>query len=480
MKSPYIIGIDIGTTHTKAVAFDAAGNVLGMKTSGYQMKHPMPGRAELDPSLIFRAVVQSINGLSGYLGAHYLAGIGFSAAMHSLICVDKAGKPLTPCITWADNRSAGIAAVLRREHLSYYHLTGTPLHAMSPLCKLIWLRENDPVLFENTAIFSGIKEYIWYRLTGEWSCDISTASATGWMDLRKKTWANACLQLSGIRETKLPDLVTPLHRVDYKNTKHSVLRIPEGTPLIIGASDGVLSHSGSGARWDGDYSVTIGTSSAIRTLLPDIATDPDMRTFCYLTAALQPLAGGGSNAGGYVLQWLKNSLFQRKGGYEPLFAKAATVPPGCDGLLMVPYLMGERAPWWDEHLTGNFTGIHTRHGQGHFLRACLEGVVYHLRLLGDILGEGVAMRRLMASGGFTRHPLWLQIAADVFQLPVYVNAPSDAAVRGAAMLAVEALGMDAFTEAAAAGITAPVTALSDVYQERYAAFRRETTARIRT
>ena len=440
----YLIGVDIGSTHTKAVAYSIDGKILGEFHVGYQMRHPQPGRSELDPDKIYQAVISTINRLTAYCQDHRLTGIGFSAAMHSLLGVDEKGKAITPCITWADNRAADIAAGLRQHQQQLYHLTGTPLHAMTPLAKLIWLKENDPVIFHRSATFAGIKEYIIFKILGTWVCDYSIGSATGLMQLRQRTWSKEALKTAGVGLDRLPELVSPHQVYHYNKGNNAVLQIPDQTPFIIGASDGTLAHIGSGATHHGDISVTIGTSSAIRAFAPDMGTDPDMRTFCYLLDEKRVVIGGGANSGGYVLQWLKNDLLQTKISLEKLLDQASLAPPGCEGLLMVPYLLGERAPWWNERLSGSFSSIRIGHRREHFIRAVLEGIIFHLWLIGRVIGEKVPLKRILASGGFVQNPLWLQILADVFQLPVHTSQQGDASARGAAMVAGEALGLAPF------------------------------------
>ena len=181
LQMNYYIGIDIGTTSTKAVAFSVNGEVLAKEAIGYAIQHPQPDCSEQDPDEIFEAVINSISKITTTLYNHTPVLVSFSAAMHSILAVDRTGKPLTPCIIWADNRAGDIAEQLRKSSLGndFYHATGVPVHAMSPLCKLLWMKENNEPVFRQAHKFIGIKEYIFFRLFGKYLVDTAIASATG-------------------------------------------------------------------------------------------------------------------------------------------------------------------------------------------------------------------------------------------------------------------------------------------------------------
>jgi len=306
---------------------------------------------------------------------------------------------------------------------------------MSVLPKLIWLRENQPKVFQKARLFCGIKEYVIYQLTGQWICDHSIASATGLMRLDTLEWDEGALQLAGVGSQRLPRLVAPQFYLP------ALMGVPIGTPVIAGASDGCCANLGAEATRPGDMVITIGTSSALRACVQAPYLDPQMRTFCYLLDAARPVIGGGANSGAYVLQWMKENLFAYRGSLNRFYALASAAPPGSDGLLFFPYLMGERAPLWNPHIRGALSGLGVAHTRAHLIRAAMEGVVYNLALIGDVLRREMPLKRLVATGGFTQNPLWLQICADVFQAPVQSLPGLEASARGALALAREALSL---------------------------------------
>jgi gluconokinase len=438
----YYLGIDIGTTSAKAVAFSETGEMIAIHSAYYSMCHPQEGWSEQNPEEIFEAVVMAVNKLVKTLSPHTPRFVSFSAAMHSLIAVDDAGVPLTPCIIWADNRAAGIAAGLRHsdQGIAFYHSTGVPVHPMSPLCKILWLKGQEPELFGKTSRFIGIKEYIFFRLFGQFVVDSSIASATGLLNLDTLQWDEEVLNFIGIS----PDRLSRVEETDYvlyPEHQNPAWAIPTSVPVVIGASDGALANLGVGALQRHILAVSIGTSSALRVVTAGPRTDKSMRTFCYHLAGEDYIVGGASNNGAVVLQWLKENILQTAESYETLLAEAEAIPPGSEGLIFTPYILGERAPIWDASARGLMLGLGIRHTRAHMVRAALEGVIYCLYSIAKALPEWEAVTELRASGGFAQSPLPLQVLADVFNRKVAVSACVESSAKGAVMLGVKALGI---------------------------------------
>ena len=487
-----IIGIDIGTTSTKAVSFTKDGTVLGSASVSYPVYTDAGGRHELDPDQLLAAVVASLReviekmaaaGLTGRNAkGQGLAGISFSCAMHSLIAVDREGHPLTRAMTWADTRSESYAHALKGSELGkrIYAATGTPIHAMSPLCKLLWMKDEQPLVFERAARFISIKEYIWRRLFGKYYIDHSLASATGLFDIRRKTWNPESLALAGVDARRLSEPVPCTFWEAGLLPGWASLGLPADLPFVIGSSDGCLANLGTGAVRRGDTALTIGTSGAIRMTTSTPETDPRERIFSYVLADGYYVCGGATNNGGNVLQWYSEQVLDRRGAeaseLERLVAEADTVAPGCEGLVFLPYLLGERAPVWDAHAKGVFFGIRSIHDQRYFLRAILEGVSYSLRQIGASLEETIGpIDRIYASGGFTRSPIWLKLMADIFQKKVVVTGSADASAVGAAQLGFYALGLLPGLDAAASlvkveSVYEPDAGRATVYQHNYDVF----------
>jgi gluconokinase len=480
----YIIGIDIGTTNTKAVAFTADGKVLGSAGASYPVFTDAGGRHELDPDQLLDAVVSALSGVRGRIGQEGLAGISFSCAFHSLIVIGEGGKPLSHAMTWADLRPSAQANALRGSEAGdrIYRHTGVPIHAMSPLCKLLWLKATQPDLFQRGVRFISIKEYIWWRLFGKYQVDHSLASATGLLDIRRLEWYPESLALAEIQPGQLSTPVPVTHiETELLPEARRLLAgggagragepLPEGIRFIIGGGDGAMANLGSGAVRHGETALTIGTSGAIRMTVTRPEDDPLARVFNYIISDGYYICGGATNNGGNVLQWYIDRVM---GGGE--IAEADHVAPGCEGLIFLPYLQGERAPVWNADAKGVFFGVRSLHDHRHFLRACLEGVSYSLYQIGVSLAETVGpIEHIYASGGFTRSTIWLQMVADIFGKKVHVTGLADASAVGAAMIGMYACGLISDPGAAASLVTVvqtyePNAALHAVYGENYQIF----------
>ena len=469
----YVIGIDIGTTNTKAVAYTETGVVLDSAEASYTVFTDGKGMHELDPAVLFDAVITVLLQVTEHRDDDEKAvAVSLSCAMHSLILVDKEGDPLTRALTWADTRSENSAAILKQSEAGrrIYRQTGVPIHAMSPLCKLLWLKDQKHDLFRRAARFLSIKEYVWWRLFGKYQVDVSMASATGLLDIRRLDWNEESLVLAGIHKAQLSELVSCTHSESALLPPWWSLGFDEGMPFVIGGSDGCLANLGTGAVRAGETALTIGTSGAIRMAAPTPEYDPRERLFSYILTGRPGgeeagsggssherwyICGGATNNGGNAVQWYADLIFG-KGKWDMtlldgLVAKADGVAPGCEGLIFLPYLLGERAPVWDAEAKGMFFGVRAVHDQRHFMRSVLEGVAYSLRQIGESLEETIGpIRHIQASGGFTRSPFWLQLIADVFNKKVVVSSGADASAVGAAMLGWIKLGAFGGLEEAAA------------------------------
>ncbi|ASU33832.1 gluconokinase [Mucilaginibacter xinganensis] len=440
----YVLGIDIGTGSVKAVAVNLQFQSFADHQVYYPFSSPKPGYHEQDPEQIRAAFANVIKSIILKIGSAPLA-VSLSSAMHSLIPVDELCRPLAPMITWADNRSAEIAKRLRGTNngMAIYKATGTPLHAMSPLCKIIWIKENDPQLFSKTYKFISIKEYIWHHLFNVFEVDQSIASCTGLFDIEQLTWHTDALKLAGITIKSLSRVVaTDYCRLYVAAEKNKYLLSPD-TPFIIGASDGCLANLGSMADKPGIAAITIGTSGAVRVASSIPLPNEQSMTFNYILNKETFICGGPVNNGGIALQWwLKNINPEAdERSYEQLFQQIATVPAGCNGLLFLPYLTGERAPIWDSESCGTFFGVKLPHTQAHFSRAVLEGICYALKDVLDAVQQTSApITQINVSGGIVRADLWVQTLADITGKKMVVVQSEDASAIGAAFMALKSIG----------------------------------------
>ncbi|MGB3200742.1 MAG: gluconokinase [Nodosilinea sp.] len=451
----YIIGVDIGTTSTKSVLFTETGKVVGKALVTYPLYTPDVATAEQDPDEIFAAVLKTVQGLleAYVLDPSQILGLCFSSAMHSLILVDADGVPLTRSITWADNRSAGWEKRIKTDMNGHevYRRTGTPIHPMSPLVKLAWLRHEQPDLFQQAVRFISIKEYVLYRLLGRYVVDHSIATAMGLLNLETLDWDADALAIAGVSPSSLSELVpTTAVLRGLQPAMAEAMGLRSDTPLIIGASDGVLSNLGVGAISPGLVAVTVGTSGAVRAVVDRPITDPQERLFCYPLTEQHWVIGGAVNNGGIALRWVRDQLAdaevataKRLGQnvYGLLTRMAAAVPPGSEGLLFHPYLMGERSPLWNANARASVFGLSVKHTKSHLVRAVLEGIVYNLYLVLKALEDFAGPAKLIqATGGFAESPLWRQMMADIFNREVTIPEHYESSCLGAAVLGLYALG----------------------------------------
>ncbi|MEI5907568.1 gluconokinase [Bacillus spongiae] len=440
MKKTFVMGLDIGTTSSKALLYDFTGNVYGEYEVAYSLFHPKPGWAEQNPNEIERAAIKAIKKVVEHsqLSPEKLIGIGMSTAMHSLICVNEQHEAISPMLTWADMRCAPQAAKLQ-DQSNLYKKTGTPIHPMSPFVKLLWMKENEYEPYTHAAKFISIKEFILHKWFGKTAVDYSVASATGLFNIHSLQWEEDALHLAGIKKEQLslPVAETTIFQGMYSVVAQE-LGLHIDTPFIIGGSDGPLANIGVGAIAENDIAITIGTSGAIRKLSkePQITTT-SQEVFCYRFSQNLSVIGGPSNNGGNVLKWILETI-GHPNQFDLVNELALASPPGSDGLLFLPFLNGERAPYWDSNIRGGFQGLTTSHQKQHILRAGLEGVIFNLYSISQNLKS--QSHSLYASGGFARSSVWLQILADIFGEDVFVPESHQSSSWGAAWTALIALG----------------------------------------
>lgn len=444
MSREFVIGLDIGTTSVKACLFDLTGKLVAVGERMLQTFYPEQGWAEQDPREIERSSVQAVREavVKADIGKNELISIGFSAAMHSLICVDGEGNPLSPALIWADGRGYAQAEhILRTLGSSVYAKTGTPIHPMTPFIKLLWMKENDYEPYKKAAYFMSIKEYILYCWLNERVIDFSMASATGLFNPNTLRWEQDLLGMAGISEEQLSAIVPPTTLLtEIHQGIAEEMGIDEDVPFVIGAADGQLANLGIGAILPGEVAVSVGTSGAIRQITKGVKISKNQETFCYSFTEDASIIGGPTNNGGIALQWLKDLLNDQR-SFEEFLQEAEQVPPGTNGLVFLPYINGERAPLWNQRAKGNFYGVTITHKKEHFIRAVLEGITFNLYQIGQALAEIAGEpQKIYVNGGLSRSRLWLQMMADVFDAEIYVPESYHSAAWGAAFVSLVALG----------------------------------------
>ncbi len=443
--SGYLLGIDIGTGSTKAIAVDTQGTVLFATHEGYPTLQPLPGHSEQAPDLIWEAFVKCVQTTIEKLGTPQA--ISLSSAMHSVLPVDDNGKPLSNLILWSDNRSAAIAERIKNSATGemLYEQCGTPLHAMTPLCKILWLKENAPEIFARTAKFISIKEYIWFQLFGTYEIDHSIASATGMFDIEGLMWNSNALGLIDIRADQLSTPVSTSFYRNINNKATSRLNLSPNLPVVIGSSDGCLANLGSQATTSGIAALTIGTSGAIRVTRERPVFNFESMPFNYRLDETTFISGGPVNNGGVALKWYAENFLgiklQTAEDYQELLGVIPAIEAGSNDLIFLPYVLGERAPIWNSEACGVFFGMTAQHHRAHFTRAVVEGISLALYHVSRALEKNGPIKQINVSGGFVRSAEWLQILADIFGKEICLVHSDDASAIGACYLAMKALGI---------------------------------------
>jgi gluconokinase len=451
MSREFVIGLDIGTTSVKACIFDLHGKLIAEAEGMNTFFYPKQGWVEQDPIEIERSAVLAIRNAieKARIEKNELFSLGFSAAMHSLICINEEGKPISPALIWADGRSYPQAEkVLETMGNGVYLNTGTPIHPMTPFVKLLWMKETQYEPYQQAKYFMSIKEYLLQCWFNKRVIDYSMASATGLFNPATHNWDQELLALTGITEEQLSEIVPPteiLTGIDPKIAEEMSINLE--LPFVIGAADGQLANLGIGAILPGEVAVSVGTSGAIRQITNGVKISENQETFCYSFTEDSSIIGGPTNNGGIAIQWLKDLLNDQR-SFTDFLADAEQVGPGANGILFLPYLNGERAPIWNQQAKGNFYGLSITHKKEHFIRAVLEGITFNLYQIGKAL-ERLAgePQKIYVNGGLSRSPLWLQMMADVFEAEIYVPESYHSAAWGAAWTALVATGkVDSFED----------------------------------
>jgi len=465
----YYLGIDVGTSGTKALIMDARGRVRATATAQHALSAPRPGWSEQDPRQWWRATVAATRSALAAAGidGRGIAGVGLSGQMHGLVCLGADRRPLRPAIIWNDQRTAAEAAEIERKaggKEGLIRLVGNVAMTSFTLTKLLWVRRHQPRLYERTRQILLPKDYVRLRLTGEYAGDVSDMSGTLLLDQRRRDWSAAVLEMFKIDRDILPP-VYESHEITAEVTSSAArqLGLAAGTPVVGGAGDQAAGAVGNGVVRAGLVSATMGTSGVVFTHSRRYVTDPQGRvqTFCSAVAGEYCLFGCVLAAGG-SLQWFRNTLAgeevveaDRRGidPYALLTRQAARAPAGCEGLFFLPYLTGERTPHADPFARACWIGIHARTTRNELIRSVMEGAVFAMNDVVTILRRrGVRPRQIRLSGGGARSALWRQMQADVYGTTCVTVRTEEGPAYGAAILAAVGTGRFASVPEACAAI----------------------------
>ena len=419
-----LVGLDVGTTGVKAVAITSRGEVVARTEQEHPFSIPWPGWAEQDPEDWWRASEEAL----AALGVDTVAGIGLAGQMHGLVALDKHERVLRPAILWNDQRTAAeCAEIEERVGLAQLiELTGNRALPGFTAPKLLWLRRNEPSVYERIAHVLLPKDYVRLRLTGDRAIDVADASGTLLFDVAARRWSEDVLTALELPVEWLPRALESPDRSGTTGT---------GTPVAAGAGDQAAGALGVGVDRPGPVSLVLGTSGVVFAALPEFVADEEARlhVFCHAVPDMWHAMGVMLSAAG-SLRWFRGALAPGE-AHERLLAEAEAWEPGAEGLLFLPYLAGERTPHADPDARAAFTGLSLRHDRGALVRAVLEGVAYGLRDSFELLrGLGVRAAVGRVSGGGARSDLWLRIVASVLGIPLERTAVEEGAAFGAALL----------------------------------------------
>jgi gluconokinase len=438
-----VLGIDLGTTATKVVAGTREGEIVHQTERAYPLRTDEPGEAVQDPEVVRDAAIDALTECVAWAqeAGRAVEALSFSTAMHTLLGVDDEGAPVTPAFTWADTRASEVVERLRAEQSTAAQLhqaTGTPVHTQSVMVKLAWLTGTRTDLTADASRWCALKDFVFCAFVGEFVTDHSLASGSGLQDMKSLRWSEQALEVAGITANQLPELKAPTDTLPLGREVAKAVGLPEGLPVVLGGGDGPLANLGVGAVRPGVAALSLGTSGALRVVRDHPGVDPRCRTFSYALADGLWVLGGAVSNGAVVGQWASDTFGVDVAG---LLDEAAAVPPGAEGLLALPYLLGERAPWWEPGLTGAFFGLRRFHGRAEITRALVEGVAQQLALVRDaVLEAGAAVHSVRATGGGFRSRVWAEAIASALDSELQLAEGSGGSGLGAVLLGWRALG----------------------------------------
>lgn len=488
MSDRYLMGIDLGTSSVKVLIATADGQVASTASAEYPILQPQPMFAEQDPEAWWQATVQAVRAAAASLPAVQIAAIGLSGQMHGTVLLDRAHKVLAPAVIWPDQRSQRqvqeITQLVGPEQL--YAIAGSPVSTGFQAATLRWFQQAAPALWAQVGTVLLPKDYLRFRMTGLLASDPSDGSGALLLDEEQRNWSSRLLEILNIA----PEIMPPIQPSDsiagqLTAAAANAFGLPAGIPVITGAADTACSALGGGAIEPNHLLLSISTGGQLIQPVAQMIADPHGRihTFC---TALQPRASqagwyqmGATLSAGMALRWLRDSLFEwhYADAYDVMNMAAESSPPGAQGLLFLPYLVGERTPHMDPNARGVFYGLTLRTGQGDLVRAVMEGVTFACYDAYQVLAElGVSSQSITLAGGGAKSRLWRQIIADIFGLPVRPLLTAEQSALGAVLLAGGGAGLFEIAATAQRWVQLGAVAEPDAerhafYQERFAAFQ---------
>ena len=484
------MGIDVGTTGVKVLLIDETGNVLESAAEGYPLSTPNPNWAEQNPEDWWEGTVKAVRSVLERAKVP-VDGIGLSGQMHGAVFIDSKGNVLRPCIMWCDQRTASqcIRITERVGEERLFDITCNPALTGFTAPKIVWVRENEKEVFEKTGKVLLPKDYIRFRLTATLATEVSDASGTTLFDVKNRCWSDEILSVLDIPAGFMPDVFeSPVVSGKISVSAAGLTGLSEGVPVAGGGGDQAAGAVGNGIVKEGIISSTLGTSGVVFASLDEVKVEPGkkLHTFCHAVPGKWHVMGVMLSAGG-SFRWLRDTLcgeevkIAKERGvdpYEIMAEEAAEVPPGCEGLIFLPYLAGERTPYPDPDARGVFIGLTLRHKKSHIIRSVMEGIAFGLRDSLELMKEiEIGMKEVRASGGGASSPLWRQIQADVNNLEMLTASVDEGPAFGAALLAGTGIGVYGSVEEACSRTVktkdrvSPVRENAGLYEHYYEVYR---------
>lgn len=450
-----VIGIDVGTTNTKANIIDIDGKILASASKGYGILTPHTGWVEQDAEMLFDAVMETVKNAVSLIGDrnNEISAIALSTQRDTLVCVDENNIPIRNAITWMDGRSSLVCEKLKNDlgEEYVYNATGVNISIIWTLAFILWLRENEKENFDKTKCFALVEDFLLKSLgADEHIISYSSACQTMLFNIHEKCWDKRLLEYSGLEEDRLPKL-------DFggkiagtvSNEIAEKLGIPADTLLVLGGGDQQCAALGAGAVKDGDLMMSIGTASNLLAASKTIQLDKNCKVLLHYAANEENyVCETALLATGATVEWLKNELYKDCNGgefFSVLNAEVEASVPGSNGLILTPHFEGAGNPYWDNELRGILLGLKLSTKRGDIARSVMEGISFELKKNVDMLTDmGVNIERIIVTGGAGKSKAWMQILADILGKRVYIPKTSESATMGAGRLAFKALGIDGF------------------------------------
>lgn len=488
----HLIGIDIGTSGVKTILVDESGQLVATAFEEYRLSTPRPNWAEQDPADWWQATVNTTRDVvsAANVDVASICAVGLSGQMHSSVMLDEKDEVLRPSILWCDTRTTEqcrwITDTVGEDQLSRW--VSNPALEGFTAPKMIWVRDHEPEVFARIRRVMLPKDYVRFRLTGKYGMEVSDAAGTLLFDVQNRRWSKEMIGALGLPEEIMPPVFESVDICgEITDSVAEATGLRAGTPVVAGGADNTCGAVGTGIVSPGLVLASLGTSGVVFAHTDDVKVDPEMRvhSFCHSVPGKWYLMGVSLFAGG-SLQWFRNNLGQIESmagslagmdPYELLTREAQQAPVGSEGLVFLPYLMGERTPHKDANAKGAFVGITGRHGRSHMVRAVMEGITFALRDSLEIMhGLGLELRQIRTTGGGARSKLWRQIQADVYGAEVVTVNNEEGPAFGAAVLAGVGAGLYTGVEAACEELikietrTEPNTKDQARYEDQYGIF----------